>query len=835
MFKRTNKMWKGIAVALAVCMLPTVAFAADSINTITVGADWVTYDAAENTVTVTGTIGADGVGNSDADVTILAVRSAEALTTLEGVDIQAQAVYIDQESFENGAFTFSFIPRNNVSGKVITVFVGGKGVQELKCTSVETGLPAGTLTLEDACKDMVDNNGVTLVYDVEGPDEWIDLLEANATLMNGDVEVTGITKELSNKTFTVTVPALAGETASYTLEVKNLAEYIDTTATGTAVVTAPTVKVKEAIEANKPETVYSSSVFEETDPAWATMNGTLNAEEKQKLFGKASVTLPAALDAYPGTLIAWNIDGTDVTSYDVPYALTRAASTAQAPVTSVRAIATITNGSYVTKTVEYDLIVEQIAAADHKNPSIDSVKMTVEEGKTLGGVGVKIKAETENFFDNWGLEEKTAFVWSVGGTEVTGEGENNEFYTPVENDLGKELKVVATPAVESDKIDNDTFTGTPKEKTVQVIPAADYKPEASVTISNITAKKAAEAKVNVEMYEGMTDGSTKYAWYKVAGVDSADKAIEAVKAETPAKGVTVTAIEGETAAKTSAEAFVKEDKGNYGVIKVTPVATYNETDYEGEAVYAACEITVAKTTGGAVQGGASLVTGTNKPATDDNKDDETTTPGTDVKDDDIISDTNPDGNPTDGKEYGAAQFTDISKETYAWAYDHIDALAKAKIVKGMTETTFGPEGETTVAQAVALAVRISGLTAENAKTDKVDEAHWSYAEMAIADTAGILAILGDKVEADKAASRETVFAIVYAAVKAAEITLPTDAEAITYSDASSIAEGAVEAINALTKAGVLNGMGDGTIAPKANITRAQLAKILGVLNAIIAE
>ncbi len=182
---------------------------------------------------------------------------------------------------------------------------------------------------------------------------------------------------------------------------------------------------------------------------------------------------------------------------------------------------------------------------------------------------------------------------------------------------------------------------------------------------------------------------------------------------------------------------------------------------------------------------------------------------------------------------GAAAFTDVDKAKYDWAYEGIDALAKAGVFKGMTPTTFGPELTTTNAQVIALAVRIAGLKADGATTNLVAGDHWVYAEMAAAEKAGILGIFGGKVATEEATTREVAFTLLYNALKAAGVVLPETAEAIEYTDASSIDPACVEAITALTKAGIVNGMGDGTLAPKATITRAQLAKILGIAQTLI--
>ena len=51
-------------------------------------------------------------------------------------------------------------------------------------------------------------------------------------------------------------------------------------------------------------------------------------------------------------------------------------------------------------------------------------------------------------------------------------------------------------------------------------------------------------------------------------------------------------------------------------------------------------------------------------------------------------------------------------------------------------------------------------------------------------------------------------------------------EAISFDDGEEIAEYAKEAVETLTGAGILNGMGDGSFAPRGTVTRAQSAKVV---------
>lgn len=135
-------MWKGIALLLALAMIPAGVFAADGDTATTVSITSATYAEATNTVTVTGTI-----SDAEADVTILALRAAEALDAddLAGysdTDLSNGVVYIDQEAFEGGNFTFEFIPRSGIKGGKMTIFVGGENVSAIDLETIDAAVKA---------------------------------------------------------------------------------------------------------------------------------------------------------------------------------------------------------------------------------------------------------------------------------------------------------------------------------------------------------------------------------------------------------------------------------------------------------------------------------------------------------------------------------------------------------------------------------------------------------------------------------------------------------------------------------------------------------------------
>ena len=58
---------------------------------------------------------------------------------------------------------------------------------------------------------------------------------------------------------------------------------------------------------------------------------------------------------------------------------------------------------------------------------------------------------------------------------------------------------------------------------------------------------------------------------------------------------------------------------------------------------------------------------------------------------------------------------------------------------------------------------------------------------------------------------------------------------MTFTDAASFSDWAVEAIQAMQRAGIISGMGDDTFAPASNATREQACKMLSVLLGIMEQ
>lgn len=159
-------------------------------------------------------------------------------------------------------------------------------------------------------------------------------------------------------------------------------------------------------------------------------------------------------------------------------------------------------------------------------------------------------------------------------------------------------------------------------------------------------------------------------------------------------------------------------------------------------------------------------------------------------------------------------FTDVLPE--AWYYECVSVLYNLGLVKGMTETTFVPDGTVSVAQAITVAVRVyetyHGLTAS-------ENATWydGYVELAL--EYGIISP-GFATNYERAITRSEVAYLVYHSMES-ELTKLNEVTSIPDIDSSDIyyAE-----ILALYEAGVVCGTDDyGTFYGEQNIKRSELA------------
>ncbi len=186
----------------------------------------------------------------------------------------------------------------------------------------------------------------------------------------------------------------------------------------------------------------------------------------------------------------------------------------------------------------------------------------------------------------------------------------------------------------------------------------------------------------------------------------------------------------------------------------------------------------------------------------------------------------------DGLIDNPATFNDL--DTVSWAKDAITYLAARGIVSGRGNGEYAPNDGVTREEMVKLIVTAFSNGNSGAACDFADVSadRWSYPYIATAFNLGLINGVDD-INFDPAGgiTRESLAVILYRAYNLAGKSV--DAGNASFTDNGKIAGYAKDAVNAMVKLGIMEGMGDGTFSPKTVVTRAQAAKVIYELHTLI--
>ncbi|MBQ7870563.1 MAG: S-layer homology domain-containing protein, partial [Oscillospiraceae bacterium] len=162
-----------------------------------------------------------------------------------------------------------------------------------------------------------------------------------------------------------------------------------------------------------------------------------------------------------------------------------------------------------------------------------------------------------------------------------------------------------------------------------------------------------------------------------------------------------------------------------------------------------------------------------------------------------------------------------------WYHEGVDFVLDNGLMKGMSDTIFAPNGEVTRAQLVTILYRLEGQPSieglENPFED-IAEKDWFYDAVVWAASEGVVnGTSATTFDPNAAITREQIAAILfrYAGAEAIEEDHLKD-----FTDADKISAYAVDAMNWAVANGLIKGLTDTTVAPRATATRAQIATIL---------
>ena len=179
---------------------------------------------------------------------------------------------------------------------------------------------------------------------------------------------------------------------------------------------------------------------------------------------------------------------------------------------------------------------------------------------------------------------------------------------------------------------------------------------------------------------------------------------------------------------------------------------------------------------------------------------------------------------------GSFPFTDVAESR--WSYPYIREMYEAGVIDGMTPTTFEPAGNVTRAQFVKMLALLQSADvsayASGPFTDVPGDAWYArYVNWAAAN-AIVNGTSETTFDPNAAISRQDMAVMLYRYAQQYGIALP-EQTAAPFTDEGSVAAYALPAVQALHRAGVINGMPDGSFRPYDTATREQACAVLCAL------
>ena len=171
-------------------------------------------------------------------------------------------------------------------------------------------------------------------------------------------------------------------------------------------------------------------------------------------------------------------------------------------------------------------------------------------------------------------------------------------------------------------------------------------------------------------------------------------------------------------------------------------------------------------------------------------------------------------------------FTDVVSTD--WYYDAVAYAYENDLMNGISSTQFNPNGTTTRGMIATILYRLEGEP-EAPACDFTDVAAGKYYTDAVAWAVENHLVNGygdGTFGPNDNITREQMSALLYRYAEFKGYDLTARGDLSGYTDASQISDYAVTAMQWATAEGLVNGMGDGTLAPRGNSTRAQIATIL---------
>lgn len=187
-----------------------------------------------------------------------------------------------------------------------------------------------------------------------------------------------------------------------------------------------------------------------------------------------------------------------------------------------------------------------------------------------------------------------------------------------------------------------------------------------------------------------------------------------------------------------------------------------------------------------------------------------------------------DGSGNDDTSYD--RFTDLQPS--AWYRPAVEYVLQNHYFNGTGDTAFEPEGSMTRAMFVTVLSRMEGIDSslyKDSDFSDVETGKWYSEAIQWASRKGIVkGVGGGKFLPDGEVTREQMAVILYnyAKYRGVDTSGGDDSKFSAFTDKDTVSGWAADAMIWATSAGIINGMGDHTLAPQKSSTRSQVAQII---------
>ncbi|MDO5037993.1 MAG: 5'-nucleotidase C-terminal domain-containing protein, partial [Tissierellia bacterium] len=174
-----------------------------------------------------------------------------------------------------------------------------------------------------------------------------------------------------------------------------------------------------------------------------------------------------------------------------------------------------------------------------------------------------------------------------------------------------------------------------------------------------------------------------------------------------------------------------------------------------------------------------------------------------------------------------------------WAEDHINKVAKSGIVNGMGDNKFAPNVKISRAMIVTTLYRLDGEADPQGKVlefKDVQKGSWYEKAVNWASANKIVEGYGEGIfKPNQEVTREEMAVILSRYLDYAKVLPKEDFKAKEYTDQDQISTWALASVNHLQAFEVMTGRADGSFDPKGTGSRAELAKVMSVLEDMLAK